>query len=223
MSKKDDINQELSVSKKVPLSFYFQWPMMQVQRSLNNMVSGYKKLFHIENNDLKEMYLNKALAAERKGDMGKNVQYMEMVVSSVEDNDDALYQLGIAYEKNRQYKPALKAYSRVAEINPNHAKAHYRKGLLYFRERDFEATITALEKAEKITPESSEINFRIGQCYDRLKKYDQAISYFKKAITIDPKFLQAYKNMALTYDSIDDHKKALECLKHVLELEEIDG
>nr|WCC90956.1 magnetosome protein MamA-greigite [Desulfobacteraceae bacterium] len=204
----------------IPVSVYIQWPLIKVGRGIKNMVNGYKKLFHVEPDDLKAIYLKKARAADLRGDTPKCVRFMETLTSKYPNDADLLYQLGIAYEKNCQYTTASEAYQKVTTLQPSFTKAHYRIGILSIRERNFENAVRSLTEAIHLEPESAEINFRLGQVHDRLKDYEKAIVYFTKAVTLNPKFIQSFKHMALTYDSMDNHKKALECLKRVLELEE---
>ena len=216
----DDTNVSFGQADNIPISMYFQWPFIKAGRSIKSMVDGYKRIFNLEPEDLKAMYLKKVRAADLRGDVIKCVKFMQILASKYPDDPDIFYQLGISCEKASQFGAAIQAYQQVIVINDRYAKAHYRIGIIHIRQREFENAIGALKKAVQIDPESAEINFRLGQSYDRIKQYEKAISYFTKAVTIDPKFIQAYKNMALTYDSIDEHKKALDCLKRVLELEE---
>ncbi|KPA17996.1 magnetosome protein MamA, greigite-specific [Candidatus Magnetomorum sp. HK-1] len=226
MKQQNELNDSLNTSVKqpypddIPLSLYLQWPFIKIGRSVKSMVNGYKKLFMLEGEDLKTMYLKKARAADLRGETTKCIKFMQVLTSKYPDDSDIFYQLGIAYEKAGQFGAARQAYIQTAEINPESVKAHYRTGIIYIREREFENAIAALNQALQLEPQSAEIQFRLGQAYDRIKDYEKAIAYFKKAVALNPNLIQAYKNMALTYDSMDDHKKALDCLKRVLELEE---
>ncbi|MBW1794559.1 MAG: tetratricopeptide repeat protein [Deltaproteobacteria bacterium] len=221
MSKnKEPDDEQRRTGNKVPLTFYLQWPIIQLGRTVGEIVDSYKKIFKIAPTDLKSMYLKKSRAADRAGDTRRSLFFMEKVASLDPKDPDALYQLGIAYEKKKALDEAIRAYQRVIEIKPDHAKANYRTGVIHLRKKAPEQAVKALEAALKIEPESAELNFRLGQAHDRLQDFDKAISFFSRAVEINPDFLRAYKNMALTYDSAGKHKEALECLKRALELEE---
>jgi len=218
----DQINQQptQSIPDEIPLSVYLQWPFIKVGRSVKSMVNGYKRLFMLEGEDLKTMYLKKARAADLRGETTRCIKFMQILSSKYPNDEDIHYQLGLAFEKAGQFGAARQVYVKTTQINPKSVKAHYRTGIIFIREREFEKAIAALNQARQLDPLSAEIQFRLGQAYDRVKNYDKAISHFEQAVKLEPSFIQAYKNMALTYDSMDDHKKALECLKRVLELEE---
>lgn len=207
-------------TERVPLGFYLQWPVVQLGRSVGEIVDSYKKIFKVAPTDLKSMYLKKSRAAERRGNMRKSVGFMELAASLESKDIDTLYQLGLAYEKNRDFKAAMQTYQQVTKTEPEHAKAQYRTGLLFLRTRNFKEAIKALEAASKIEPGSAKLSYRLGQAYDRMEDYKQAISCFSEAVKINPDFLNAYKNMALTYESMGKHKESVECLKRALELEE---
>ncbi|MCK4728157.1 MAG: tetratricopeptide repeat protein [Desulfobacterales bacterium] len=219
----DNVEDRQPPADKVPLAFYVQWPIIQLSRTVGEIVDSYKKIFKIAPTDLKSMYLKKSRAADRAGDTRRSLFFMEKVASLDPKDPDALYQLGIAYEKNKALDEAIRAYQRVIEIKSDHAKAHYRTGVIHLRKKAPEQAVKALEAALKIEPESVELNFRLGQANDRLQEYEKAISFFSRAVEINPDFLRVYKNMALTYDSMGKHKEALECLKRALELEEMSG
>lgn len=218
----DQLNQQKAqaIPDEIPLSVYLQWPFIKMGRSVKSMVSGYKKLFMLDGEDLKTMYLKKARAADIRGENVKCIKFMQILASKYPDDVDIHYQLGLAYEKAAQFGAAKQAYIKTSQINPKFVKAHYRSGIIFIREREFKQAIAALDKARQLDPLSAEIQFRLGQAHDRIKDYEKAISHFEQAVKLNPSFIQAYKNMALTYDSMDDHKKALDCLKRVLELEE---
>ena len=213
---------EAQTKEKIPLSFHIQWPVIKFSKALSGMVNGYKRLFNMAPTDLKSMYLKQAQTMDRKGDTLKCVSLLENIVRIDNKDTGILYKLGVAYEKNKQIEPALKAYQRVVSLKPDYAKAHYRKALLLIRKQDYKNALTALEKAVEIKPNSAELYFRLGQVNDRLKEFPKAIDYFNKAVKINPDFLAVYKNMALTYDSMDDHKNSLKCLKRALEIEDMD-
>jgi len=217
----DDIK-EAQTKEKIPLSFHIQGPVIKLSKALSGMANGYKRLFNMAPTDLKAMYLKQARTMNRKGDTQKCIGFLENIVRIDNRDIEILYKLGVAYEKNKQIEPALKAYQRVISLKPDYAKAHYRKALLLIRKQDYKDALTALEKAVEIKSDSAELYFRLGQVNDRLKEFQKAIDYFNKAVKINPDFLAVYKNMALTYDSMDDHKKSLKCLKRALEIEDID-
>ena len=214
--------EETKSQEKIPLSFYIQWPIIQLGNAVSGMVNGYKRLFKMAPTDLKTMYLKQARIMNQKGDTQKCVSFLEKIVRMDNKDPEIIYKLGVAYEKNKQLEPAIKAYQKVISLKPDYVKAHYRKALLLIRKQDYENALTFLEKAVEIKPDSAELYFRLGQASDRLKEYKKAIDYFNKAVEINPDFLAAYKNMALTYDSMDDHKGSLKCLKRALEIEETD-
>ena len=213
--------EEAQPAERIPLSFSVRWSMMQLGRSVGDLVDGYKKMFKMGPTDVKDMYLKRFKAADAQGETWKCIRWMEKVTSIDPEDPDAFYQLGIAYEKDKDSDAAIKAYKQVIKLKSDHAKAYYRIGVLYLAKQDYKAAVEVLKKALKIKPDSEEINFRLGMAHDRLQEYEQAISCFSKAVEINPNFLKAYKNMALTYEIIGKHKEALECLKRALELEEM--
>jgi len=207
--------------ERVPLGLTFQWPFIQLGRSFKNMADAYRRFVSISADDLRAVYSNRARQADECGDVEGFVFYMEKVVG-IDDNDpDALYTLGLAYEKKKEHQAARKRYERVLQLDANNAKTRFRLGLMQLRENQVAAAIESFEAARQLAGDSADLFFRLGQAYDRLEQHAQAITSFNKAIELEPNHLRTYKHMALTYDGMKKHKKALECLKRALELEDM--
>jgi tetratricopeptide (TPR) repeat protein len=211
----------LDEEQRVPIGLSVQWPLIRLGRSFRNMAQAYRRFFSVSEGDLKGIYERKALKAAQVADHQRRMLYMEKVVALDPDDVDAIYALGLAYEKNREFELAHKCYRKVARLAEDHAKAHFRCGLLLMRRKAFDRAIEAFNRALEHEPKSAELNFRLGQAHDRQQEHEKAIEFFSKAVEIDGEYLPAYKHMALTYDSMNKHRKALDCLKRALELEEM--
>jgi tetratricopeptide (TPR) repeat protein len=207
--------------QRVPIGLSVQWPLIRLGRSFRNMAQAYRRFFSVSEGDLKSIYERKAAKAAEVADHQRRMLYMEKVVALDPDDVDAVYALGLAYEKNRELDLAHKCYRKVIRRAEDHAKAHFRCGLLLMRRKEFEAAIRAFYRALEHEPRSAELHFRLGQAHDRQQEHEKAIECFSKAVEIDADYLPAYKHMALTYDSMNKHRKALDCLKRALELEEM--
>jgi tetratricopeptide (TPR) repeat protein len=207
--------------ERAPVALSILWPVLQLGRSVKRMITSYNDHFNIAPSDLKEIYQKKSQLADERRDTKGSVLFMEKVVTLDPEDHDALYQLGVAYEKNKDLEDAMSTYRKVIESQPDHAKAHYRVGFICLRRREFEEAIKAFEEAQRLEPGSADILFRLGQAFDRLQKHERAVSFFNQAVEIDSDHLPSYKNMALAYDSMNKHKEALACLKRALELEEL--
>ena len=49
----------------------------------------------------------------------------------IKESSDMHYNLGVLFNKNRDYEHAIKEFKRSLELNPVNAKAHYNLGYLY--------------------------------------------------------------------------------------------
>jgi tetratricopeptide (TPR) repeat protein len=207
-------------SDRVPIGLSVQWPLIRLGRSFRNMAQAYRRFFSVSESDLKTIYQRRAHKAAEMADHQRRMLYMEKVVALDPEDADAVYALGLAYERNRELERAARCYRQVLRLDPDHPRAHFRRGLLLMRRRELDGAIEAFNRALEREPRSAELHFRLGQAHDRRQEHEEAIACFGRAVEIDDEYLPAYKHMALTYDSLNKHRKALECLKRALELEE---
>jgi tetratricopeptide (TPR) repeat protein len=68
---------------------------------------------------------------------------------------DALMNLGVAYEKLREYAKAEAAYTKALRLNPRLARAHYNLAVLYWN-RDWGRVVAELQSALSIDPANPE-------------------------------------------------------------------
>ena len=68
----------------------------------------------------------------------------------------AYYNMGVAYEKLKDYENAINSYKKAIKINPNYDKAYYNMGVAYGKLKDYENAINSYKKAIEIDPKLTE-------------------------------------------------------------------
>ncbi|MDY7004062.1 MAG: tetratricopeptide repeat protein [Cyanobacteriota bacterium] len=98
------------------------------------------------------------------------------------------YQLGQKLEEEKQLEPALKAYQKAIEIEPNNFWYQYSLANIFRKQNQFQQAITAYENAMKINPNFSWSYYYLGGILQQQGKIKEAISAYQTAVELYPNF-----------------------------------
>ena len=101
------------------------------------------------------------------------------------DNGWYRHNLGMAYERQRNYEEAAAEYRQALDIDPGLAYTRYRLGMICSSSRKYDEAVEQYLKALQSEPENSLFHYALGAVYARTGKLGEAISRFRKAIDLD--------------------------------------
>jgi len=131
----------------------------------------------------------------------------ELVVTDVAE----LFARGIALEEEpRTQDEAIVAYSKVLEMDANHAAAHINLGTLYYNRQEYSAAERHYRSAIEIDPRYALAHFDLGNVLDETGRVQEAIATYKTAIQLAPTYADAHYNLALAYEKVREPRKALQ-------------
>lgn len=112
---------------------------------------------------------------------------------------DAYNQMGIIYNKRKDYKKSFESYQLAMKAAPNDPMIQNNLGSLYFNMGQIPEAKACYEKSVQLNPSYSEAWMNLGSACGMLKQYDEAVTNYLKAIKYDPNLAQAYYYLGLTY------------------------
>ena len=107
-------------------------------------------------------------------------------------DEGIFYNLGIVYEKMKNFKKAKESYLKAIELEPNYSDAIYNMGLVHTELREYNEAIECFQKIIGEDPEDSNSYFNLGLVYFKKKDYIQAIENFQHTIDINDEDLYAH-------------------------------
>ncbi len=136
------------------------------------------------------------------------------------DDDEALFQLGLAFYELKNYKEAEKYWLKTVDINPNYYKAWGNLGNLYQNEfKDYEKAKKLYAKVLEINPNDAIAYFNLGNLYAKVfHDYDKSEEAYLKAVEIKPDFHRTWYNLGLLYVHKTNLDKAKKCFNEVLKI-----
>jgi tetratricopeptide (TPR) repeat protein len=123
-------------------------------------------------------------------------QQLEIATNNPRDAD-AHYQLGLIYQKRRQYTDAIARFTRAIEIDPTEADAQMQLGSIASEQGRFDDAIRYLKTAASLDDKLSlsEVWRELGAAYYRASRFDEALAALGKYVDrreYDPEGLYWY-------------------------------
>lgn len=121
---------------------------------------------------------------------------------------DAYNQMGMTWDRKKNYQKALESYQKAVGTNENNPMVYNNMATLYFNTGQYDEAFKMFDKAVKLKPDYAEAYMNMGSTYGSTKQYDNAINCFLKAIKLDPQLAQAYYFLGITYRFKGDENNA---------------
>ena len=116
---------------------------------------------------------------------------------------------------------AIALYSKVLEMDANHAAAHINLGTLYYNRQEYSLAEKHYRSAIQIDPRYALAHFDLGNVLDETGRIEEAIATYKAAIQLAPTYADAHYNLALAYEKIREPRKALQHWRAYVRLDTI--
>ena len=114
-------------------------------------------------------------------------------------NDDSgiYYNLGIVYEKLKEFDKAVDAYKKAIELSPDEVDSYYNLGLVYIAKKMYEEAVDCFETVLEHDSDDSNSYFSIGLCYFKEGKLDGAKYYFERTVELNDEDIYAHLHILI--------------------------
>ncbi len=120
----------------------------------------------------------------------------QRMITSVEGNYMAHYNLGNLYSRQDNLAEAAQHYEAALKAEPNYAEAHNNLGGVLLRQRRFDEAVAHYSAAVRLRPEYL-YYFNLGNALLDAGKPAEAIVNYQQALRLDPNSSQAHHNLGL--------------------------
>lgn len=90
------------------------------------------------------------------------------------------FNVGLKYQKKREYLKSLKAYLAIIEGYPNHVKANLNAGSICFMYEKFEDAVKCWNRAFLLEPYNQKTTANLAIAYDKLEQFSYAYCFYKR-------------------------------------------
>lgn len=144
-------------------------------------------------------------------------------VKSEPKDADAWNNLGVSYDKLKQYDQAIQAYREALRIQPDNASALRNMGIAYGHLGRYEQSIQALRESVHIQPEDAVAWRNLGIAYHNIKQHDQSIQAFREAVRVQPQDVEAWDYLGDAYRYLKHYDQAIQAYQEVVRIQPDDA
>ena len=152
------------------------------------------------------------------GDLSASIASFEKAILINPDYAEALYNLGVAYQKLDQPDMAIETYKKAIAIQHAYPTAHHNLGIIYFQKDQMNSAIKSFEWAIAYSPNYSEAIRNLGSALQKINQFDEAKKQFEKVISLDPEYAQAYEDLGILCEIINLPNEALSYFEKALKV-----
>lgn len=130
-------------------------------------------------------------------------------LSKAENDIDATFGLGIAYQQSEEYLKAVECLKRVVQWNPGrYPSATVSLGMAYYQSGEIEAAIQTLNKAIEQGFDPHDAWFYLGTIFEHQGNYEKAIAALNKAGELDHKMHEVWEKLGTIYLRVKKNHEA---------------
>ncbi len=182
-------------------------------------------MYHSNN----EQLLKSARECFDKQEYKKAQVVLNEIIESDDKNIDALFLMANIFHINGEIGKAIKAFTKVLTLNPEHTDSAISLSVLYNDIGQYEEARKVFEKANErvkskgsgaglmedahINKKFSSKHFELADLYLSYNRYDEALFEFNKVVALDPINLEAKIKIAKVYAKKGFIAKAIEELR----------
>jgi len=131
---------------------------------------------------------------------------------------EAHYNLGLVFQRFREFNKAKDYYKKAIQIRPNYVDAHNNLGLMFKELNDLINAKRCYEKAIQIDSNYVSAIFNLGILFRELGKFKKAVNCYEKVIKITPNFAKAHNNIGNVFKKMGNDGKAITHFERALKL-----
>jgi len=130
----------------------------------------------------------------------------EFIISKDTENITAYYNLALFYHDKKDFKNALKCYTKVIELNPYNAECYFNRAALYAENNFYPEAASDYTNVIRLNPKNLFAYFYRAELRHELKDIQGAIDDYSTVITLFPLFYNAYYMRAMLYRETNNFK-----------------
>ena len=192
------------------VGFHKTGQFQEALAAINRLIKTYDKdpfLYNIKGSCLCET-----------GDLSASIESFEKAILLNPDYAEALYNLGVAYQKLDQPDMAIETYKKAIAIQHAYPTAHHNLGIIYFQKDQMNSAIKSFEWAIAYSPNYSEAIRNLGSALQKINQFVEAKKQFEKVISLDPEYAQAYEDLGILCEIINLPNEALSYFEKALKV-----
>ncbi len=190
------------------------------QRDYTSAAEAYRKVTALDGSNAEAFRgLGSVLLITAK--IPEAIAALEKAASLGFDEKEIFFELGNAYEQDKNFTKAAESYEKYLSFKPDQAwNAYFQLAMSRMRLEQYDAAVTAFLEAKNEKPEDVKINNSLAEAYQKAGRLKEAEGVLNELAVINPQEAKYYYSQALRmYDSAGDPEGALGPAQKIVELD----
>jgi len=145
----DEFNRLIGMGKEDAPIYYNMGICCEYEGMDEEAERAYKKVIEVENNHGDAIY-RLGLLAIKSDDAATAIKYLSALTDKGNASFDVMYQLGVAYDKKKNYQKAKDSFVKAVASDPKNPKAYKRLGYVFDAIDKHEDAVTCFKKAMEL-------------------------------------------------------------------------
>lgn len=155
----------------------------------------------------------------KQGDFARGIGMLRQALQRDADDDDALYNLGMALSDRGEPDEAAELLQRLVTLDPSHACGWVALGVAHVRCKRPADALQAFRKAVELAPDDGYARMNLGATLSQNGKLEDAIEHLRKTTELLPDNAQPWLNLAMTCEELGDLDEADGAYQEVLRID----
>ena len=142
-------------------------------------------------------YINRGVAYQKKGDLSKALDDLNMAVEMTPTDFNALNSRGMVLMERGLLEKALADFDKAISLRIADSGAYYNRGLLFRKKGERGKALEDFTMALAINPADIKARNTRGLLLQEMEDYDKALADFNAALDVDPSDAMIFNNRGL--------------------------
>jgi tetratricopeptide (TPR) repeat protein len=170
-----------------------------------------------------EKLLILANQAGANGDVTKQKEYLEKLVSAFPNDERAHFNLGGYYFGQQEFAQAVEHYKKATEIAPDYSPAYNILGYSYRQQGDYANAEQAFKKYIELIPNDPNPYDSYAELLLKMGKFEDSITQYRKALSVDPNFVASHFGISADLTYMEKPQEANAELQQIMDHARSDG
>lgn len=161
-------------------------------------ISKAKRDFHKAteiNQNFYEAWIQLGLLAAKEG-KSLAIDYYQNALDANPDSEEALYNMGMYYQKNDKTEKAINTYNRLLDKNPQNDKGYYNIGYIHLTQTgNYQKAEQNFRQALDINSSNIDAVYNLGSALEQQEKYDEARKQYEKTLEMQANYELGVKGL----------------------------
>ena len=172
-------------------------------------IDCFKKTLEVAVEEHEDYLLDIALYLNQSDFFESTIIFLEQECDQYPNNENLLFELAFAYDKEGNIEKGMKTYNTLLEINPFSDNAWYNLGILFIKNKELDLAISCYDYALAISPSHAEALFNKGNALVHLGRYQEAFDCYIDYISYGYDVILAYHYLADCLEQMEAIDEAL--------------